>query len=128
VFMGKLVSAEFKEKHVDSWRKANPTNKDVLGLLTESLRTVARWLKAVQHRQEAGELLDAPQDIGPLLIAVSADIEEEEADHIKEVLFRWALPHIRRGVARGFAIWYKEKLAASAFEGAREGLDEGTER
>ena len=125
VFMGKLVSAEFKEKHTDSWRKANPTNKDVLGLLTESLRTEARWQKAVQHRQEAGELLNAPQDIGPLLIAVSADIEEEEADHIKEVLFRWALPHIRRGVARGFAVWYKGKLAASAFEGAREGLPPG---
>ena len=118
VFMGKVVSADFKELHAKNWRKVNPGGKDVIGLLVEELRTEARWQKAVQHRAEAGELLNAPPDIGPLMKMVQADVKEEEEGHIKDVLFRWAWPQIVRAVANGLPEWWKQKLADKAFEEA----------
>jgi len=111
VFMGKLVAEDFKEVHAKEWKKANPGGKDIVGLLTEELRTEARWRKAVQHRAEAGKLLNAPQDIGPLLKLIAKDVEEEEGDRIKAVLFKWAWKHIQRGITRGFPQWYKQQLA-----------------
>lgn len=113
--MGKYVSEKFKEVHKGEWRAANPIGRDILAQLILTHKTPARWAKAVQHLRERGELLGAPQDIGPLMRELRVDIEAECADEIKAVLYGWAQGHILRGVAAGFPEWYKEQLAEAQF-------------
>lgn len=116
VLMGKFVSEAFKESHKLDWRESNPSNRDVLQILGSAYNTPARWAKAVQHVRERGGLTDSVRDIGPLIKEIPTDIETECADEIKEALYRWAWPHIRRMVTRGFPEWYKEELLKRQFE------------
>jgi hypothetical protein len=107
----KLVSAEFREKAGASWKAANPGKAEIVEQIIEKLTTEARWRKAVQARADAGELDGSPKDIGPLIGAVQKDVFDEEADQIKEVLFKYFWKNrISRGVTRGFAEWYKAQL------------------
>lgn len=111
LLMGKFVSERFKEIHAHEWRKSNPTKGDILDQLSERYRSMARWEKAVQHLREAGKLDESVRDIGPLMVEVPLDIEKECADEIKESLFRYAWPRIRRSSVAGLPEWYKRKLA-----------------
>ena len=121
--MGKFVSEQYKEVHAGEWKKAHPGGADILTLLVAKYRTPARWMKAVQHRRDAGQLLDTPQDIGPLIPEISADVEKECKEEIMEFLYSWAWPKVRRGLSAGFALWYKERLLERQFE--REMRDDG---
>ena len=105
--MGKLVSAEFQERH-----KSNFARPDIVQHLIDELATEARWHKAIQHLRDAGELTNSPKDIGPLLKALSVDVREEEREYISEVLFKHFWGRIGRGITRGFPEWYKRRLAA----------------
>ena len=116
VLMGKFVSEAFKEVHGAEWKAANPTKSDVLVLLIESLRTPARWNKAIQHLREAGQLTDSPRDIGLLIKEVQQDIDKECSDIIAEKLVQWAMPQVRRGIVRGLPEWYKDELVKRQFE------------
>lgn len=118
VLIGKFVSESFKEVHWAEWKEANPTGKDILEQVIHALRTPARWDKAVQHLRERGEIEDSPRDIGKLIKEAQADVLKECSDLISQKLTEWALPHIRRGVVRGLAEWYKDQLVARQFEGA----------
>lgn len=115
VAVGKYVSEDFKEKHTVEWKKSNPGRDDIVEGLIKSLRTDARWNKSIQHMRDAGTLTDTPQDIGPLLKEVQADVEKEETDTVKEVLFHHFWPQIKRGITYGLPEFYKERLAQSAF-------------
>lgn len=115
VAVGKYVSEDFKERHGVEWRKSNPTQGDIVETLIKSLRTEARWSKAIQHLRDDGKLTDTPQDIGPLLQEVQSDVEKEESDAVKDALFRHFWPQIKRRIANGFPEFYKERLAKSAF-------------
>ena len=121
--MAKFVSEAYKEVHAGEWKKANPGGADILALLVGKYRTPSRWMKAVQHFRDAGRLLDAPQDIGPLIPEISADVERECKQEIMEFLYSWAWPKVRRGLSAGFAEWYKERLLERQFE--REVRDDG---
>jgi hypothetical protein len=116
VLMGKFVSESFKEVHAAEWKAANPTRTDIVERLIETLRTPARWNKAVQHLREAGQIEDSPRDIGRLIKEVQADIEKECNELIAQKLAEWALPQIRRGVVRGLPEFYKEELLKKQFE------------
>lgn len=118
--MGKYVSENFKEVHTVEWKKENPSNKDVLGLLVESYRNKARWQKGIIHLQEAGKLTQTPKDIAALLKEVQRDIEEECKEEIKEKLWNWAKSHILRGSIRGLPEYYKEHLLGLQFEKKEE--------
>lgn len=113
--MGKYVTEAFKEQHATEWKITNPGRGDIVQELITRYTTEARWSKAVQHMREAGQLADAPQDIGILLKEVSRDVEKECADEIRDALYRWAWPQIARAVTKGLPQWYKEKLLQSAF-------------
>lgn len=115
VMMGKYVREEFKEHHKLQWRADNPTRTDIIQDLITSLKTEARWEKAVQHLRESGLLIDGPQDIGPLLKEVPADILKECRELIADKLFAYAWPQIQRGVTGGLPQWYKDRLAKRAF-------------
>lgn len=115
VLMGKFVSEHFKEVHAHEWKAENPTQGDIIQLLSEKYKTPARWAKAVQHVREAGQLQDDPRDIGLLIKEVPLDIEKEEKDAIMAALYEWAWPKVRRGVTAGLAEWYKEELMKKQF-------------
>ncbi len=116
VLIGKFVSEAFKEIHAAEWKNTNPTNNDVIDTLTSMLRTPARWNKAIQHLKEGGILDNSPKDIGHLIKETQQDIEKEATDLIKDKLFEWAMPQIRRGVVKGLPEWYKEELLKGQFE------------
>jgi hypothetical protein len=116
--MGKFVSEAFKEVHAAEWKAANPTRSDIVERLIDTLRTPARWNKAVQHLRERGQIEDSPRDIGLLIREAQEDIEKECMDLISAKLLEWALPNIRRGVIRGLPEWYKDELVKRQFENA----------
>jgi len=116
VLMGKFVSEAFKETHAHVWRQENPTAGDIVVALGAAYGTQARWQKAIQHLAEQGLISDAPQDIGPLIKEIPADVRRECEEEIKEKLFAFAWPHIARMVTRGFPEFYKERLLKKQFE------------
>ena len=113
ILIGKYVSEKFKEKMSGAGHRTVNQNECITDELGIMYRTDARWQKAVQHLRESGQLDDSPKDIGPLLKELAADIERDSVDEIKEALWNWAWPKIRKHTSLGFAEWYKESLAQS---------------
>lgn len=120
LLMGKFVSEHFKEVHKKEWKQehATPSQGDIIKTITDQYTNAARWQKAIIHAAEAGTLQNAPQDIGPLMKDIPDDILKECEDEIKEILFKWAWPQIRRQVTHGFPDWYKDQLLKKQFESA----------
>ena len=114
--MGKLVRPSFREQAPVTFKKNNPNVKDKIHALAASFATPARWNKSVQRLDEEGKLEHSPRDIGPLIKAIMADVEEEEEERVNEMLFKWAWPQMRRVVMRGFPEWYKEELVRTQFK------------
>lgn len=111
----KFVSSEFQEKHQKEWKVGNPGRQDIIDQLISELKTEARWAKSVQHLKEDGKLEGSPRDIGMLIKEAQRDILEEEADYIKEALFKHFSGQIVRGATAGLPQWYKEKIAEGYF-------------
>ena len=114
--MGKFVSEAYKEVHSKSWRADNPSNRDILEILGAMYGTQARWNKAIQHLREAGQIEDDVRDIGKLMREIPKDIKRDSEDEIKEKLFAYAWPHVRRMVTRGVPEYYKDLLLKRQFE------------
>lgn len=110
ILVGKFVSAAFKEKHEGEWKVQNPGPGDIVQGLINGLKTDARWRKAIQHLREAGRITDTPTDIGPLIAEIKADVAREEADQIKDALFKHFWPQISRGITGGFPEFYKTEI------------------
>lgn len=113
--MGKFVSEAFREVRGAEWKAGNPGRKDILQFIVHRYRTPARWAKAVQHLREAGQIEDAPRDIGLLFREVPTDIERECEPEIRDALWAHFWPEIRRGITAGLAEWYKEELLRRQF-------------
>lgn len=120
--MAKHVSEKFKEIHQNSWKIRHPGKKDIVEEIKESLRTEARWEKAIQHLKEDGRepLTHSPKDIGRILGEIKADLNKEAKEIVAAALFKHFWPEIQRGAAKGFPEWYKEKLLEEQFS---EGTD-----
>lgn len=118
VLMGKYVSEEFKETHGKEWKASNPTMADVVERIIATLRTDARWEKAVFRLRDLGQLENSPRDIGNLIKEVQRDVREEETEFIEQKLREWALPRILRASSAGIPEWYKKRLLESAFPAA----------
>lgn len=115
VLMGKFVSEQYREVQKGAWREANPTSGDVVEQLGQQHRTVARWMKAVQHLREAGTLELSPRDIGALMREVPQDVAKECREEIMAALWKWAWPKIARDSTRGLPEWYKQWLLDQQF-------------
>lgn len=113
--MGKYVSEEFKETHGKEWKASNPSMADVVERIITTLRTDARWEKAVFRLRDLGQLENSPRDIGHLIKEVQRDVREEETEFIQSKLKEWALPRILRASSAGVPEWYKKRLLESAF-------------
>lgn len=116
IAIAKYVSEKFKEKHSQNWKKSNPSANDIVQLLIATYRNETRWEKAVQHLRDEGKLECSPRDIGALIREIPIDVLKECEDEIKDRLFKHFWPKVRRGITAGLPEWYKEQLAASAFE------------
>ena len=121
VLMGKFVSEKYKEVQRDSWKEGNPVGRDIVERLVLRYGTQQRWMKAIQHLRDSGQLWDNPKDIGALMNEVIADVKKEERDEIVEVLLDWAWPQIARGIVRGLPEWYKDLLLQKQFEKFEKG-------
>lgn len=110
VMMGKLVSADFKEKHNRGWKKANPSSGSLVDDVVAEFGSEARWMKAVQHLKEQDLLVNAPQDIPLLMREFNEDFEEECAEEIKDFLWSKIRKEVVRRVGKGLPEWYKEQL------------------
>lgn len=118
--VGKLVSDAFKETRGEKiQKKPQSSERDILLQLYDRYRVEARWQKAVQRLREAGELKESPADIGPIVRSVQADIEEECAEEIKDILYFWARKHVAKGAVEGLALWYKAQLIRENDEAAQ---------
>jgi len=120
VLMAKLVSEDFKERHGSDWKKRNPSRKDFILDLTEGLANEARWMKAVQHLREAGEIEGIPQDIPDIMREIVHDVEQELTVEIQDALWHHFWPQIRRGLTKGAPEWYKRLLAEEAMNDSSE--------
>lgn len=111
--MAKYVHPAFRETKVgEEYTKS----VDFLQGMIDTYRSEARWDKAIQRLKEQGKLTDEPKDIGPLIGAITKDIEEECGDDIKRRMWKRYWPHVARGCTGGFAEYYKRKLMKGAFE------------
>lgn len=120
VLLGKFVSEAFKEVHTQSWKEDNPTSKDAVTMIGNRYNSQARWQKALQHLKESGKIENSVRDIGTIIKEIPEDIKKECEQDIKDELFKWAWPQIRRIVGKGVPEWYKELLLKEAFETAEE--------
>lgn len=114
--MGKHVSEAFKERNSKDFRDRNPQKQDMIAMLGGAYRTDARWDKAIFRLRDEGKLTGEPKDIGPLIKAIQADVEEECGEEIRERLFKWAWRQLERRVVAGFPEYYKRKLAEAQFD------------
>lgn len=122
VLMGKYISEQFREAHSKNWKEDNPSVKDIISKIGEIYTTTARWQKALIHLREKGLIADSVTDIGSIIKEVPEDIRKEHEDEMKEMLFAYAWPHIRRQVTRGLPDWYKESiLLPLAFDNTDKG-------
>jgi len=115
VLMAKYVSEAFKEVHDKEWKTKKVAPKDIHIQLGEKYGGIARWNKAIQHLKESGEHEGDPRDIGKLMKEVHSDVFAECENEIKERLFQWAWPNVKRVLTRGLPEWYKEELMKEAF-------------
>lgn len=113
---GKIVRDDFKEKMGAKTKKIQYGDK-VITQIVESLKTEARWNKALQSIKEDGLYTGAPENIPHLLRAVHRDIDEEELDWIKEQLMAGYVKKIKGDVCKGLAEWYKFKILEGAIDG-----------
>ena len=116
IMIGKFVSEQFKEIHQGEWKKANPASAEICDAIIASLKTPARWHKAIQHLRDRGELTNTPRDIGGLIKEVHADIDKECLEYVAERLMAHFMPKIHRGVVAGLPEFYKDELLKSAFD------------
>lgn len=117
--LAKFVSEAFKEVHASDWKKEHgpKTSGEILIELAREYATPARFQKALIHLREEGKITDSPKDIGVLMAAVPPDIQKECEDEIKEKLWQWAWPQMRRSATKGLPEWYKDLLLSKQFEG-----------
>jgi hypothetical protein len=111
VLMAKMVRPEFKEMQRHEWKEANPGRGDIMERIIAKYKTDARWMKAVQHLREEGEIEGIPQDIPIIMREIQADIWHEESEDIIDALLNAFRGELQRGFTRGFADWYKGLLA-----------------
>lgn len=115
VMAGKYVSEAFKEVHRGTWAKEH-TAGGKWQAFKAGYNTEARWDKAIQHLEEAGELVHEPRDIGKLIAEIQRDITEEEKETIKNFLWNHYGKEVLRTACFGFPEYYKSKLLERGFD------------
>lgn len=109
----KFVTEAFKERHSKNKEYMPRTDKWMEYL--NSLRTDARWLKAVQRLRDKGEATFTPKDIGPMIKDIQTDTVTEHKAEALDILWKLYGGELTRRCTAGFPEWYKEQLALGNF-------------
>lgn len=107
---GKYVTEKFKEVHHRDWAKLN-TSKGAFAGLAQSVRTEARWNKAIQHLRDDNDFTGTVKDIGKIIQEIQRDLADEETENLKDQLWRIYRGDIMKSATQGFVDWYKLKIA-----------------
>jgi hypothetical protein len=105
--MVKYVSPEFRE--ANKTRSIRPRNATVDSLI-DFYRTPGRWAKVIEQCKDEGVLDGAMNDMPHLLRHMNEEFEIEEADTVASTLYKAHRKDIMKGLARGFADYYREYL------------------
>ena len=109
--MAKMVRNEFREKHGVA---GNPNGRkgpsQIIERLTTEFATEARWQKAVQHLRDRGELKEGMHAVPDIMREIVVDLEKEEELYIRDQLWKWAWPQLKRLCGKGAPEWYKSQL------------------
>lgn len=109
----KLVKDEFKEVMQRKNKVVSQENKleDAVREFFESFATEARWLKAIQHLEDAGEITsNRPENIGAIIKEIQRDTLEEEEKFIRENLWILHKRMFLRTLTEKFPKWYLERI------------------
>ena len=106
IMCGKFVSEKFKERITKKVR----IKIDIVEGIVNSLATEARFLKTIAHIRDKCELTNTLEDMPLLLKDLHQDIDAEEQDYIKEILYKYYIKDIKRGVVQKFKEWYMEEV------------------
>lgn len=112
---GKYVTEKFKEVHHRDWAKLN-TTKGAFNGLAESVRTEARWNKAIQHLRDDGNFTGTVKDIGNVIKEVQQDLAQEEKENLKDQLWNIYSRDILKSATSGLVEWYKTKIATGEYQ------------
>lgn len=102
----KIVNSSFQEKN----KVENPGQGDKVEELINSLCSIPRWNKTIQHLREDGLLKDHMRDLALIVPGIVKDIEEEEKESIKEELYKIYMPKIKQRCTRGLPEHYMKVL------------------
>jgi len=102
----KIVNESFQEKN----KVENPGQGNKVEELINSLCSVARWNKSIQHLREDGLLNNHMKDLALIVPGIVKDIEEEEKESIKEELYKIYMPKIKQRCTRGLSGHYMKVL------------------
>jgi len=115
--MFKYVRREFQEKNREVWaREKKPSLEVVLERLAGTLKSEARWHKAVQHLKEEGRLKEGLRAIPDIIEEAWRDILEEEKDLLVEAFLQLHGHKLKKIVTSSIPGWYKEYLATGMKE------------
>ena len=128
--MAKLVSAEFRERHKIQWGESKPPKSDVITRIAAAVGTDTRYRKGLEKLRDGWvdekcnipSYRGGPEDIGPLMKVVREDIMEEEADFIKDELYKYYLGEVLKVAAHRIPSWRKARLETAMEGGEVEGL------
>lgn len=109
----KLLNPQFQEvKGAPKVKRAKGAGLDgALETLGNRVVTAARLHKAYQHLRDEGKIVGGPEDIGPLIKELQADILEECVDFLRDELWELAKKPLLARAAPLTAEWYKMRLA-----------------
>lgn len=111
----KYVRDDFMELNKANWRKER-SKTYFIDIMAETLKSPARYLKAIQHLKEQGKLANHMRDTPLLIEEVCKDILEEEGVRLKEEVWdHFWRNEIKSRVVKGIPVWYKEFLAKELF-------------
>lgn len=116
----KFVSNEFRE--VAKQKPVRMPGDDPFAPVIAQFGTQARWLKAVQHLRDAGELENSPKDIPKIIREVQTDTIEECGTDICTAAMAIAKPKIYRGIVLGLGDWYIKRINAALMEQPQEAV------
>lgn len=105
--IGKYVRDDFKELNRENWQhiKASPVQT-----IINELQSNAKRNKVLQHLREKGELEGNMRDMPKIIAELIKDINEEDKETIKDILWKWHEREILGGAQKGLAEFYKQKL------------------
>jgi len=103
----KYVRQEFRELNNKEWKHGK---KDFLGRMVERYATKARFLKAVQHLKEQGELEGEMRDLPKLMKEFVKDIWEEDGEDIREEFIRYFKRDFNKLLIKKLPMWYQDYL------------------